>query len=406
LQQEPQTLAETLLRLRKKQGYSMKTLSAMVGISAAYICKLESGQRKPTRDLVLRFSETLLPTGSEREKDELLLLAGFAPQNYRSFLGRTELVELYEKELESNPLNFKAFIALVMVLVRSGSFKEAELRIQKGLPVYDDQIQLQALLAALELAKENFDTAIEYQLSALNYYNLHQGLTQTLVESDLLLSLGIMYFLKGEALLDLKIQQEAKQESEKAQTTSIEVNIALLNAKENFQKALKTAKDDIYILDEYARVCFSLATLDNQKQTPSEYWQECISSFEQVVTSEQKHCLGSLNLLQSTVFWAFAMAKNQQFTHAWLQLSVIEACVPDFWLLHYVKACYFCLYAQTPDLSTAKQEQQLTFALAALDKAIQIQDTSNSSKSEAKWEPDFAILRQLKSTAFEKLIRE
>ncbi|MBT9548131.1 MAG: helix-turn-helix transcriptional regulator [Candidatus Sericytochromatia bacterium] len=400
-----QTLGERLTYLRKKQGYSMKTLADLTGISAAYICKMESGQRKPARDVMLRLVNSLLIESSQQERDELLLLAGFAPLHYRSFMGKADLIKLYQEALEAEPDNFKFFISLVMVLIRSGRFADAEVRIQKGIQTFDDQVQLQALLAALELAKGQFDTAIEYQRSALDYFKMaKRAESQTLALPDLLLSLGVIYFLKGESQLDqlnhgqIPSNQTVSGLSESAWET-------LSEAKKCFHQALKASPEDVYILDEYARVCYSLATLDNEC-SPSPLWKESASNFKKVICSPDKHNLGATHLLHSTSFWALALAKSQDYESAWLQLSVVEACIPDFWLVHYLKASYFCLRFQEDKLSPKEKKLQLDLALKALEIVLKNEDPQNPSRTEALVDPDLNVLRQEKKLEFMNLMKK
>lgn len=398
-----QTLGQKLADLRKKRGYSMKALADLVGVSAAYICKIEANQRKPARDVMQRLVQILLPENSQQERDELLLLAGFAPLHYRPFLGKADLITLYRDALEAEPENFKYFISLVMVLIRSGHFEDAELWIQKGIQTFDDQVQLQALLAALALAKEEFDTAIEYQRSALAYFQMDKR-SQHLTLPDLLLSLGVIYFLKGEALLDQIIHQKIPVDQTPV-LLSQQAEEALTEAKNCFQSALKITPDDVYILDEYARVCYSLATLD-KGTIPSKLWKECALCFEKVICSPNKHSLGAHHLLQSTAFWAMALAKSEDFDTAWLQLSVIEACIPGFWLVHYLKACYFCLRFQDTRLNKKQKDLQLDLALKSLETALKIEDPQNPTWREALVDPDLEILRKLRDKEFKKLIKE
>lgn len=391
--------------LRKKQGYSMKTLADLTGISAAYICKMEAGQRKPARDVMMRLVNSLLVESSPQERDELLLLAGFAPLHYRSFMGKADLIKLYQEALEAEPDNFKYFISLVMVLIRSGRFADAELRIQKGMQIFDDQVQLQALLAALELAKGQFDTAIEYQRSALDYFQMQTRTeSQTLTLPDLLLSLGVMYFLKGEALLD-QLNHQQIPAGETAANLGEKAWQTLSEAKQCFHKALKASPEDVYILDEYARVCYSLATLD-KKGSPSPLWNESASTFQKVICSQDKHSLGATHLLHSTAFWALALAKSQNYEQAWLQLSVIEACIPDFWLVHYLKASYFCLRVQAVKLSAKEKKQHLDQALKCVETVLKNEDPQNPSRTEALVDPDLHVLRQERQEAFMNLIRK
>ena len=54
----------------------------------------------------------LLPDGSQVARDELLVAAGHAPVNFRNFMGRQDVISIYEDMLAKNPGDFKAFIFL------------------------------------------------------------------------------------------------------------------------------------------------------------------------------------------------------------------------------------------------------------------------------------------------------
>src|SRR5687767_6740487 len=79
--QPPQSPFGTRLQaLRREFRLTQIDLSQSSQLSKSYISFLESGVRHPSRDVVLRLAEALVP-GEGRLRDELLLLAGFTPQN-------------------------------------------------------------------------------------------------------------------------------------------------------------------------------------------------------------------------------------------------------------------------------------------------------------------------------------
>ncbi|PIQ25308.1 hypothetical protein COW36_19745 [bacterium (Candidatus Blackallbacteria) CG17_big_fil_post_rev_8_21_14_2_50_48_46] len=394
------SLGHKISRLRKKHKLSMKALADLTGVSPAYICRLESGERNPSREFVDRLAETLFKDGSQTEKDEFLISAGFAPAQYRQTNGNEDIISLYEKALNENPQQFKLFIGLVMVLIRTDRIEDAEKKIQEGIALFDNQIQLQSLFAALALAKKEYDTAIEYQSSALQYFkSQHFENDENIQLSDLLLSYGVMNFCKGEYFLDLKYTHEEKhpKKSKKYFETAM---IALNQAIEIYQEALALVPEDVYILDEYARACFSMAYIQEDETLAHEFWQRCISGFQQVICSEDKHELGYANLLQSTSFLGYALTKSGRFPEAWFQLNLIESCAPHYWLIHYLKACHFCQKIQVENPGEPEREKYLIQALNSLQKAIESNDPSNKTLTEAPIDPDLKLLRTSKNPEF------
>src|SRR5512133_1590228 len=69
-----------LRRWRDNRGVSQKALARLVGLSASMIALLEVGDRRPTREQILRIAAAL-SLGS-KDTDELLLSGGQLPSVY------------------------------------------------------------------------------------------------------------------------------------------------------------------------------------------------------------------------------------------------------------------------------------------------------------------------------------
>ncbi|WP_411503454.1 helix-turn-helix domain-containing protein [Brevibacillus centrosporus] len=63
--------------LRLKNDYSLRDLAARSGVSYSFISSIEKGRFSPSRETVVSLAEAL----KGANKDDLLLLAGFAPDN-------------------------------------------------------------------------------------------------------------------------------------------------------------------------------------------------------------------------------------------------------------------------------------------------------------------------------------
>ena len=72
-------LSIKLSELRARRGYSREELGEKVEVSATYIGMLESGERQPSRDLVLKLGQVFFNAQQSAQIDDLLLLAGFSP---------------------------------------------------------------------------------------------------------------------------------------------------------------------------------------------------------------------------------------------------------------------------------------------------------------------------------------
>lgn len=99
------TFAETLKDVREKRIFSMSRLAALSDFTPGYVSRLESGERRPTRDAVDRLADALGVTASE--KDALLESAGFLGQRPVSAQTiaavRASLVEVMRLLDDGNP---------------------------------------------------------------------------------------------------------------------------------------------------------------------------------------------------------------------------------------------------------------------------------------------------------------
>ena len=406
---EPSTspLGTLIAQLRKEQKLSMQKLAKAVGISAAYVCRLESGERHPSRDLLIKLSNILLPRGSQSEKDELMIAAGFAPNNFRNFMGRHDLLSIYERLVQEEPENFKHYIALVLNLIRTNKHEDALLRINQGMAHFDDMTQLQALMAALELSKGRFEQALMFQTEALKYLEDVTESSSVLGPGDLHLGLGVMYLMKGNQLIYQVAELRAQNETVKAQKQEIMALEDLKKAKISFESALSYLPEDVYILDELARVSINLAYLMESKQARV-FWLEVVEIFERVVCSKDKHEIGYENLIESISYLAYAYLKCQDFEKAWFNINMVEACLPNYWVIHYIKADYFCLLFDQEfgpqDIVGGKA--LLYESLGALEKAFSVKDLENNALSQSRVDPDLNSVRQYCQQEFDSLVKK
>lgn len=397
--------SQLLAQLRKQRGLSMQKLAVRSGISAAYVCRLESGERHPSRDLVIKLTDILLEGATQLEKDEVLVAAGFAPINYRNFLGREDVVAIYENTLRLQPDDFKTYLALVYSLIRSGEYQRADEAIQAGFTRFSERIQLNALKASLALAKGQFEQARTFQEEALQGFGTHPDPTLLHVrEVDLLLSLGVICFEEAHLEASAWSRAVALHQLDAAAGAFAAALRHLQNARDHFKRALAQCPQDIYILDELARVHFTWAyLLPDAEALPN--WREACTAFEKTICAPDKAVLGAEPLLQSTVFLALTYSKLGRFEQAWFTLSIVEACVPNYWLVHYIKACYWGLRLKASSSESPEQQAHLSAqSLGALQQALACSDSHNQTRQEALYEPDLAFVRSLNSEEFERLL--
>ncbi len=380
---QPTPFSERLLALRHKRGLSREEIGQRAEVSKTYIGMLESGERQPSRDLVLRLGQVFFPEGQQAAWDELLLLAGFSPINPLPPEQQPDAIERLEQAVAEQSDNFKAFSALIISQLKQGQHEQAQIRLQAGFSLFNERVKLQALLALLELSKGRCEDAITTQRFAISLFQQAPEREHGIQLADLLLNLGTLHFLQAYE------QLAAEQPSE---------------ALESFQQAceiLKQAADlaptDVYILDEYARACFNLAlALPTAEAHP--YWLNTITAFNKVLDLEAKRELGLPLLKEASAFLALAYAKAGQHSEAALSLRLLSSFCPHYWLLSYIEACCLCLaYIKDPD------PQRLNKALLRLEQAAANEDPLNRTQTEAPLDPDLEPLRQHFSDRFNQL---
>jgi hypothetical protein len=104
--------------------------------------------------------------------------------------------------------------------------------------------------------------------------------------------------------------------------------------------------------------------------------------------------------MESGAFLAHACTKSGRLEEAELILGLLESFNPDFWLLHYLLACFYCLSAvqrAEPDL--------LQRALGALQRSLQCGDPALVAR-EALRDPDLKALREGRSREFARLFNQ
>lgn len=391
---------QKLRELRKKRGTTMKRIADLLGVSESYISRLETGERHPDKELILQLGPVLFPEGNEAELDALLIAADYTPLKLEQMTGSDGLITHFQQVLEDNPLNFRAFNALVISLIKQNKFEIAQQKIQAGLQRYEASIHLQVLLGALELARGNFDLALNYQNEALKAFDHdhHPDSDKApagplfLERGDLLLNLAVIYFLKGYSAIDAYLQAPGPEAYQHAHDY-------LQQASQALKQALDQNPEDIYALDEQARVLFNLAYLAESAGKAADY-AAVVEAFEQVITSDDKNRLNYSELIESSLFLVHAYAKNQDFRAAERHIHVIECCLPNYWLVHYIKAC---LYNRKYSLDP--QSQWLEKAFRSLERGLGIGDQANRTRLEAPHDPDLQNVRDYDPERFKKLLK-
>lgn len=386
-----------IAELRKKYKLTMQALGDRVSLSKSYISLLESGVRQPSKDVVENLAQAFFPEGNDKVRDELLVLAGFRPVNLENYSSTQSHEAAYKLALEKNPKDFQAYLTWIQDLLKSQKYDIAKEIIQKGLQLFDELLQLQSLLANLELIKGNYSSAIQTQKSAIDSYLLQAENERPDVNIALFkFNLGNIYFTK--AYMHLGNKHAAKNAQERSQESK-EAFANFELARQQLKEAMELMPEHIYIIDEYARVNFNLAFLSENERQAAKFWKEAITSFKLVLKSEDKQELGYDVLKEAGIFLAHAYTKNKQFEEAEGALNLISAYAPNYWLLHYAKACFYNLKHESD-----KNETWLDRSLKSLTMAVSIEHKNNHARHQALSDPDLNAVRTQRKKQFKQIV--
>lgn len=367
----------------------MDQLAQAVGVSKSFISLLESGGRQPSREVVQKLASALSQEDPAALRDELLILAGFAPVNIRAVSAYQDALQTYTQSLLQDPDNFRLYTRVVMALIKAERYEQARERIQEGLQRFQHSVQLQFLLAQLELSKGHYEAAILNQETAIRQFE-RQSEALPVQRADLVFNLGAIYFMQGYHFLGEAARSVSPDAFRQKALNAFET------ARSYFEDALKASPDDVYILDEYARLLFNRAYLLQQPVA----WELTIQMYRKVLTCPNKQELGPQPLRESAAFLAHAYTQSGALDEAELTLGLMTSFYPDYWLLHYLNACL-----QVRSFERSGETRLLDRALQALDQALQ-HDTQDQARAEAEHDPDLAVLRQQRQAAFAKVLKK
>lgn len=388
----PTPIGEKIAEYRKKNSYTMQQLAQKLGVTNSFVSRLESGERKPNRIMIYELVKIFFPNGNPTVLDEWLLLGGFSPLQPTTNHPSGQF-KVFEQKLLENNRDEHMHLTFIRQLIKSNCHEWARQQMKKAYQTFENPVALQSLIGTQALLDGNIEQAISSQNMAIQ---LHQNMDDnTLPLEDLYLSLGVSYFSKGLAAFDeynhLKLNNNNSQlESKKAEAIQ-----QFKIAQQQFQYSLDYNPDDIYARDELARALFNVGELTNDTQ----YWNLAIIEFKKVLLNPAKHFLSPQALADTTIYLAHAYSKLKQFQEAEFMLALIDALKPSYWLVNYVKACFYSLRYEYD-----KNTEWLKESLVYLEKALEADNTQNRAIKQFNLDPDLRALRNYKSKEIDNMI--
>ncbi len=241
------SFSQLLKDLRTQKGWSMAQLGENAELSDAYISLLESNKRQPSHKAALKLSQIL--ADSEDQVIQLMTAAGYPN------------LEPSQQSLVSEA-SFSDFTQQVLSQVRQGNYLVAEQLISEGLKKFQDTVQIQMLVAHLELARQHSHLAIIAMQAALVARESYPNSQVDFI--DLYLNMGICHFMQASQLSQ---KNKAEQALESYQ-----------QAVEFFERVLGKEPEHVYCLDEYARCLYNLAHLEQES------WKKVVSVYKKIIS--------------------------------------------------------------------------------------------------------------------------
>lgn len=368
------TLGDYLKSQRKQQRITQVDLSKKSGLSKSYISFLETNLRHPSRETALILADILKL--SPEERDHLLVKAGYAPLN-----SPTEKTTISKPKVL--PEDFSLFMQDVLQSIRQGEYAQAQAAIEVGFGRYNHPAEMQTLLAHLELSKGNFDHAILSQETALKHAQLSQN-----DAVDYWLNLGVMHFLKGDDLLFTHGDSQA--------------------AKKSYAKALscyasgeEQSPENLYLLDELARVHFNLADL-SPPPADRPHWEAAYAFFKRVLTHPDHQSLQRAERITSSAFLGLSCAKLGHHQEAEWVLTTLKAVTDPQWMIDYIQVCTLCLHYQaTSDTALLSRAKHMLLALLTQSPEARAQAILDQDKDLSPLSNEPAIQKWLQETSHE-----
>lgn len=264
-----------LQKTREKYScFNQNFLSKKLDISRSLLSLIESGERKASYEILLKFSKVLQL--SHYEKKRLFIIY----ENYEEAIIRP-----------MNRENSILFIKLVKDLKVSGFLKQSKALAQIGIDIFTNSSELFVLLANISLIDREYEQAKEQTLSALKLHN-----------NKSLISIGEIYHNLGNICLNLGLQFELERnkfiiEKEKLlilrnESPQFENKIKDLNLKmlklykegeEYLIKAEEQEPEHEHIIETCARLFYNISKVSGDDS----YLHKSIEYFTKFITSDK-----------------------------------------------------------------------------------------------------------------------
>lgn len=322
---------EELIKLRKEVSIPQEKLAQKLGFSRSYICKLENGERQPTKEIILKLSQ--ICNLNNYSKNKLLAIGGF------------------DTDFDSSQEHYQEALKLIVEFKEEGMIDNAKKIIEQSILIFDNTIEIYSLLANLYLLKNNYQEAIRIYEDALKFYpDPKTSLIKVgISKAQLIHNLGYVYFEKAlklkknlEIFMIKQIVENADMENEISEIKK-EVVLDLSIALKKFESALEMEPDNEHIVEQIARAYLNRASVENKK-SKDDFLKKGILMYDRLISfplvSERV-----ARRIEASIFIAMSYGKLLNLKESSRLINIIISCNPNNALAFYAKACIYSLNA-------------------------------------------------------------
>ncbi|MFN8578699.1 MAG: helix-turn-helix transcriptional regulator [Candidatus Sericytochromatia bacterium] len=320
-----------LALLRKRANITQYQLAKELKLSRSHIFRIESGERKANRDIIEKISHVI--KFSNYDLIKLFILSDI------------------DFEINNNKDNFKLCFRLALELKNKGINDKAKFLVEKSMQVFENMIELHALLANLNLLNNDYDGAIKANEETLKYIQNIPNSERTelgITEAEIIHNLGYVYF---ERALNKKYYKDSLtvknwyENNKELQSTinelTEEIIIDFKRAIEEIEKALKLESENLHIIDQLARLYYQGADISDNQKSKAEMFKKSIDLYEIIISSEKD--LQDFKKQEASIFLSMALAKVFNLKESSRLINTVINYKPLYYLAYYAKSCIYSI---------------------------------------------------------------
>lgn len=321
-----------LAQIRKRANLSQYQLAKEMEISRSYIFRLESGERKPNKDLIIKISDVLKTSNYDLTK--LLVLADIDPV------------------IENNNDGFKLSFHLALELKNKGLVDQAKYLIEIAMKIFKNKIELNALLANLNLLNNDYEGAIKANEDTLRYLEEIPKSKRAKIgisQAEIIHNTGYVYFERGlekndhrDKAIIQNWEANNKEIEEFIEELKNEIIVDFDKALEKIEIAYNLELDNLHIVDQLARLYYHKANLITNEEERECLFNKSISLYDILISSNSDK-IEDFKKQEASIFIAVALGKIFKLNEAARIINTVINYKPLYYFGYFAKSCIYSI---------------------------------------------------------------